>query len=197
MHASYSAHSLLLLCLTTSFFAANAQVHEAAVGASPHLWVGVEGSDFRTDYNPIGGRLLGIGVYGDYYIKRSIGLEGEVRFLDLNKPSGQTQKSFLAGPTGTVYRWRNLSGNVKFLVGVGTINYPYIPNTTTSLGYGSYFELEPGGNVEYRLTSRLKIRGEYDYQFLPSAPGIAITFPAPSNGLTESGYSGGISYKIF
>lgn len=191
MHASHSAYSLLLLCLTTSFSAANAQVHETAVGASPHLWVGVEGSDFKTDYNPIAGRLLGIGAYGDYYIKRSFGIEGEARFLDLNKPSGQTQKSFLAGPTGTVYRWHKFSGNVKFLVGVGTINYPY------NIGFGSYFELEPGGNVEYRLTSRLKLRGEYDYQFLPSAPGIVITFPRPSNGLTQSGYSGGISYKIF
>ncbi len=197
MHANHSVHPLILLCLATSFLTVNAQVHEAAVGANPHLWVGAEASDFKTDYNPIGGRLLGIGVYGDYYIKRSIGLEAEARFLDLNKPAGQTQKNFLGGPTVTVYHWHKFSGNVKFLGGVGTINYPYISGTTTSLGYGSYLELEPGGNVEYKLTSRLKLRGEYDYQFLPMAPGIVITFPNPSHGLTESGYSGGISYKIF
>lgn len=197
MYASHSIHSLLLLCLTTSFLAANAQVHEAAVGSSPHLWIGVEGSDFRTDYNPIAGRLYGIGVYGDYDLKRHFGLEGEVRFLNFNKPSGQTQKSFLAGPNVPIYRWHQFTGNVKLLVGLGTITFPYYGNSQIPIGNGSYFEFEPGGNVEYRLTPRLKLRGEYEYQLLPTAPGFVITNPYPSNGLSQSGYSGGISYKIF
>ena len=176
-----------LLC----FFSARAQVVPHAIGSDPHVWVGAEGSSFHTDYNPISGRLLGFGFYGDYFVSRHLGAEAEVRFLTLNSPAGQTQKNFYLGPIVDIYRWRKLSGYGKGLLGLATINYPY------KIGYGSYFGFAIGGGVEYRIRPRWKLRGEYEHQFIPSAPGLAITKPFTSNGLNPAGYSGGVSYRFF
>jgi hypothetical protein len=183
--------SLLLLSFSSLLVPAlhaGAQVSVDAIGDGKHLYAGVEGSDFKPDYNPIGGRLYGYGFFADYMVSRYLGAEGEIRLLDLNKPSGQTQKNFFAGPIVDAYRYHRFTGYGKLMLGIDSINYP------SGIGYGTYFAFAPGGGVEYRLNSRLKLRGEYEYQFVRSAPG----FPnQPSNGLTPSGYSGGISYRIY
>ena len=173
---------------------ARAQVSEAAVGSAPHLWAGVEGSSFNPDYRPIGGRLDGIGFYGDYDLAHHLGAEAEVRLLDLRKAFGQTQKTFLIGPRINAYRYNKFNFYGKALGGLGIINYPYYPGTTVSIGYGSYFTFAIGGGVEYQVRSRLKVRGEYEWEDYPTAPGLPYQ---PSNGLTPTGYSGGISYRIF
>ncbi len=182
----------LLLLLSSSLLIpavhAGAQVSVDAVGSDRHLYAGVEGSDFKPDYNPIAGRLIGYGFFGDYMVSRYFGAEGEIRLLDVNKPDGQTQKNFLVGPIVDAYRYHRFTGYAKLLLGVDTIHYP------NAEGYGTYFAMAPGGGVEYQLSARFKLRGEYEYHFIPSAPG----FPnMPSNGLTPSGYSGGISYRIY
>ena len=163
---------------------ARAQVAEAATGSAPHLWAGVEGSTFSPDYNKkVGGRLDGVGFYGDYDLAHHLGAEAEIRLLDLNKPQGQTQRTFLIGPRINAYRYNRFTVYGKVLGGLGLINYP------SNEGYGSYFTFAIGGGVEYQIRSRLKLRGEYEWQDYPSAPG----FPNQvSNGLTHSGYSVGI-----
>ena len=188
---------LLGLVLFLSFSRANAQVSESAIGASRHLWVGVEGSDFNPDYNKVFGRLAGVGIYADYTITQRFSAEGEVRLLDLKSPAGQTQKNFLIGPLFNAYQYHHFSAYGKILVGIDTITYPYFDNTTISRGNGSYFAFAPGGGVEYRFSHRWKVRGEYEYHIIPGAPGIEITYPFPSTGLSPSGFSAGIAYHIF
>ncbi len=181
---------LLLVPFCSGFRTAHGQVNEAAIGSDRHLWAGADFSDFNPDYNKIFPRLQGYGFYGDYYITRLVGLEGEIRLLTINKPEGQTQKDYLGGPTFAVYHYHQFTANAKILIGGVSINYP------DNIGYGSYFAFSPGGGVEYRLTPKLKLRGEYEYQFLPSAPGFNSP-GEPSNGLTPTGFSAGISYKFF
>ena len=173
---------------------ADAQVAESATGAPPHLWAGVEGSTFNPDYNKVGGRLDGVGFYGDYDLAHHLGVEAEIRLLDLKIVAGQTQKTFLIGPRINAYRYNKFTFYAKALGGVGLIDYPYATGTTVSIGYGSYFTFALGGGAEYQLRPRLKIRGEYEWEDYPTAPGFQ---GQPSNGLTPTGYSGGISYRIF
>lgn len=174
------------LALFTHAPQAHAQVHQSAVGSRPNLWIGAEFSDFNPDYNFF--RLYGAAIYGDYYFTRNIALEGEGRLLDFTTAAGQTQKSLLFGPSYTAYRHGRFSVNGKVLLGAVKINYP------NNIGYGSYFAFAPGGNVEYAITPRIRLRGEYEYEFLPSAPGFA---GQPSSGLTPNGFSFGASYHIF
>ncbi len=162
-----------------------AQVARAVDGATPHLWVGAEGSYYKPDWGFVS--LPGFGFYADYTRGR-FGLEGEAQFLDLNKPGGLTEKSFLGGPYFRVYQRRRLSFSVKVLAGAGLVNY------TGGIGYGSYLEFAPRGDVEYRLGPRFKLRGGYEHQFMPSAPGLP---DVPSRGLTPHGISVGLAYHVF
>ena len=171
----------LLGCHTLS-----AQVAQAARGNESHLWVGGEYSNYDPDWGIP--RLPGVGIYANLGVYRRYGIEGEARFLDFTKPGGLTERSFLGGPFATVYRRGKLSVNLRFVAGAGLVNY------TGGIGYGSYFEYAPAGNVEYRFARRLKARFDYEYQFMPSAPGLP---GIPDHGLTPHGYSGGVSYRIF
>ncbi len=189
--------SPLLLCLSCFPLAmiSYAQVRPAAVGSDRHLWGGVEFSNFQNDYVKYT-RSDGIGFYGDYWITNRFGAEGEVRLLDLNYVQGLTEKTFMGGIIANAYQYHGISAYAKFLLGAAVANYPTSPGYFTSAS-GSYFAYEPGFGAEYRLSHKFKVRGEYDYQLWPSAPGVEITFPRPSSGLTPSGFSVGISYEVF
>ena len=190
MRASHLFLAVLAFGISCGSGPIEAQVAETSTGSNRHLWAGAEFSDFNPDYNKAFARLQGYGFYGDYYITGRVGLEGEIRLLTINKPAGQTQKDYLGGPTVMLYRYRKFIFNAKILLGGVAINYP------DNIGTGSYFAFAPGGGAEYRLTPRLRLRGEYEYQILPSAPGFQA-FGEPSNGLTPTGFSAGISYKFF
>ena len=60
----------------------------------------------------------------------------------------------------------------------------------------------PGGTLDYRLTHRLIIRGDYEYQLWPSFAGppsynsTTGTLNPNTSGLTPNGFSVGIMYRI-
>ena len=182
--------ALCFFALSGMFFSEvlSAQVHESVVGSSRHVWAGAEYSHFDPDYGLTD--LDGVTLFGDVNVWHNVGGEAEVRLLDFNKPAGETEKMFLLGPTYNFYRTYRFSAFGKFLAGAGTFNYP-------AIGNGSYFAYEAGGGADYQFARRWKVRGEYDFDFMPSAPGIELTYPYPSNGLTPHGVSFGLAYRIF
>jgi hypothetical protein len=164
--------------------AASAQVSPATRGGESTLWVGGEFSSFSTDY---GSRVVGPGVFGDFNLTPKLGFEGEARWMRWNGAGDQTQSDYLAGIKYRIFKVQKLSISAKFLAGGVWIRYPQ------DIGTGSYFAYAPGVIGEYRLSRRLSVRGDYEYQFLPSAPG----FPEqPSNGLTPNGFSVGVAYRL-
>ncbi len=181
---------LLCLFLFVPYQMLHAQVAPASQGFTRQLWAGVEGSNFQNDYVKYI-RSDGIGFWGDYLFTPRLGVEAEIRLLDLNSVLGLTEKTYMGGVIANAYQYHRFTAYGKFLVGLASANYP------NNIGYGSYFAYEPGGGVQYRLSPRFKLRGEYDYQLWPSAPGFVFTAPRPSTGLTPNGFSVGISYKIF
>jgi hypothetical protein len=189
MHTKKVLIALLAGCFAAVLPAARAQVHESAVGANRHLWVGGEFSDFNPDYGPQD--IDGIGVYANMLITGKFGGEVDARFLDFNKFQGETERDFLIGPTYQVYAAHRFTATAKILLGIDKITYP------GDIGYGTYFAYAPGGDVEYRLSHRLKLRAGYEFDFIPGAPGYVFTAPAPSNGLTPHGFSIGVSYRVF
>ena len=168
-----------------------AQVASATRGGGLGLSAGAEYSNFRPDWGPT--RLQGIAVFADvdHLFLDKLGIEGEARWLNFNQPFGETESNYLGGLRYRLLRYHGLSFYGKFLLGAGLITYPH------GIGTGSYFAYVPGGTVQYRLSHRWSVRGDYEYQFWPSAPGLVFTYPQPSSGLTPSGFSGGVSYRIF
>jgi hypothetical protein len=174
------------LALLAASASAGAQVAPSAVGGNATLWVGGEGSSFNPAYDSVN-RLEGPGAFVDFNFTRKLGIEGEARWLHFNGDGGETQSDYLGGVKYRLYRFHKFSLNAKFLLGGVWINYPL------NIGTGSYFAYAPGGYIDYRLSRHLAIRGDYEYQILPSAPG----FPGePSNGLKPSGFTVGIAYRL-
>jgi hypothetical protein len=177
---------ILILSFLLGSGAAYAQVAPSVRGGNSTLWVGGEFSSFDSDYTTYT-RLLGVGALVDYNVTPRFGAEGELRWLHWNGTGNQTQSDYLGGPKVHLFQYHRFSLNAKVLLGGVWIKYPY------QIGTGSYFAFAPGGYVDYRISQRLSVRGDYEYQFIPSAPG----FPGfPSNGLNPNGFSVGVTYRI-
>jgi len=178
---------ILILSFLLGSGAAYAQVAPSVQGGNSTLWAGAEFSSFNSDYDTKT-RLIGIGALVDYNVTQRFGLEGEGRWLKWNGAGQQTQSDYLIGPKARLFQYHRFSLNAKFVFGGVFITYP------NNIGTGSYFAYVPGGYGEYRLSRKFAVRGGYEYQFLPSAPGFGFGFP--SHGLTPHGFSAGVTYRI-
>jgi opacity protein-like surface antigen len=169
-----------------------AQVVAAGKGGNEQLLVGATFSDFDPDYGYQ--RLYGIGAYVDYNVTPRWGGEAEVRFHRFNQLADIHEDNYLIGPK---YNWHHKRFTVygKGLLGLGYFNFPQ------NAAHGTYFDAALGGGVDYRLTRRIYVRGEYEYQIWPGFVGPPDPNPIPlanrPNGLTPNGFAVGASYRIF
>ena len=177
---------ILLLSFLLGPAVAFSQVAPSVKGGESTLWVGAEGSTFNPDYDDRS-RLVGIGVLVDYNLKPKYGAEFEARWLKWKGDGDQKQSDYLGGVRYRFWQYHRFGFNAKFLLGGVWIDYPF------EQGSGSYFAYAPGAFVDYRVSRRFSVRGDYEYQILPSAPG----FPGlPSHGLSPNGFSAGITYRV-
>ena len=179
---------LILSCLLMSG-AAFAQVAPSVRGGNSTLWVGGEFGSFNSDFDAKS-RIVGPGVDVDFNFTPKIGLIGEMRWLHWNGHDSQTQSDYLAGGKYAFFRFHRFTFNAKFLVGGVWVKYPVV---ATGGSTGSYFAYAPGADVDYRINRHWMVRGAYEYQILPSAPGFANQ---PSHGLTPNGFTVGVAYRL-
>lgn len=165
-----------------------AQVAQSASGGESRLWAGGEFSNFSPDYGA--SRLDGIGAIIDFNVTPKIGAVGEMRWLrwDNSGDGGETQSDYLLGGKYRVYKHGHFSLDAKVVAGGVWIRFP------NDIGSGSYFAYAPGVSADYRLSRRFLLRGDYEYQILPSAPNIP---GQPNNGLTPNGFNIGVEYRVF
>ena len=168
---------------------AQAQAAPSAYGPGHSLWVGGEYSNINASFpNQSPQRLWGISVFADYNVNGPLGVEGEARFLRFNSFYGETEDNYLAGPRYVVRKFGRWQPYAKFLVGVGKIQYPF------TIGTGSYLALAPGGGLDYRISHRWALRGEYEYQIWTGSPGFSNE---PNHQLTPNGFHLGIAFRPF
>ncbi len=194
---------LILLLVPVAIMA---QTAPATVGGNSTLWAGAEFSTFNPDYScasskPFGcaNQLYGPAAFFDLNVRPKWGVEGEARWLHWNGNGGQIESNYLGGGRYRAYRYHRLDLWVKFLIGGGLITTPNFPAAGSLKG--SYFALAPGGTVEYRLTHRITLRGDYEYQFWPSFAGPPSidnngNLIQHASGLTPNGFSFGASYRF-
>jgi hypothetical protein len=167
----------LILCAGSRVACAQAQA--TASGPGSYVSAGGGYSAYQVDY---GQRILGGGfVFVDVHPTWRYGLEGEARFLRMHSDEGVTQTTYLGG--AHVYlRPQAFRPYVKFLVGLGKMNFPF--------GYaqGSYLALAPGAGVDYLIGDRITVRAiDFEYQDWPQ-----FTFGT----LHPYGVSAGISIRL-
>jgi hypothetical protein len=192
-----------LLLIPTALIAQNSQ---SATGGEASISAGAEMSGFNPDWgcpssSPFcASDLVGPAAFFDFDMHGKYGLEGEARWLHWHGVGGEVESNYLVGPRYRLFRYGRLSGWFKLVVGGGwitTINYPAAGSLK-----GSYFVYAPGGTVNYRLTHRLIVRADYEWQFWPSFSGPptynTTTGEVVQNnsGLTPNGFSVGIAYRF-
>jgi hypothetical protein len=166
----------------------------AAEGPGGSIWVGAEASSFNPDWGCKGGdpfscaskQLIGVAGFTDVNrLLGPLGLEGEVRFSNWRGPGHNvSEANYLAGPRYQLLAKRRVSVNLKVLAGMSTFH--------AFNSWGAWTSFAPGGTVGYRLTRRLMVRGDYEYQIWPDFVGAN-----GPNGLTPNGFSAGLSYRLF
>jgi hypothetical protein len=182
-----------------------AQSQKTAVGGDASLWAGGEASYFDPDYSCTGGfvwncsrDMWGAGAVVDFNLRPKWGVEGDARWLHWNGIGGQVESSYMAGPRYRLYRHNRLDLWSRVGVGGGWITTPYYPAAGSLKG--SYFAFAPGGSIDYRVTHRLALRADYEYQFWPSFAGPPTITPTAvklnNGGLTPNGFSLGILYRF-
>jgi opacity protein-like surface antigen len=150
------------------------QVAPAAVGTrNLPLRVGAGYSNYGSDWS---GRLGGPAVWIDLDVPKlppswsGFQLEVEGRDLNYNRTGADPKLRQYTVAGGVNYAWRYdpaFHPYVKFLAGVGNIDFgalsPNFPNYTKD----SRTFYAPAGGLEVRAHGRLWVRGNYEYQFWP------------------------------
>jgi opacity protein-like surface antigen len=132
--------------------------------------------------------IYGCGAFANLRWTYHWDIEGSARWLSFNGYQGTTERTLLIGPRYIIHRFGKFEPYGKFLVGNGSIHYPY------SIGTGSYFALAPGGGVNFRLSRRLTVRAEYEYQIWLNSPGFTNE---PNHQLHPNGINVGVAYRVW
>jgi opacity protein-like surface antigen len=154
-----------------SAFQAHAQVTYSAQEGKLPFTVGVGVSDFSDDWGISNPRQVGITAWADWRIPHmpslldGVGVELEGRDINYATPSSLPGHRMDTGLIGPIYQFRRTSRIRpfgKFLMGIGSIDFPS-PGATYSHDTRTVYE--PGVGTDVRFWNRFSVRGEYDYQF--------------------------------
>ncbi|MFP5228913.1 MAG: hypothetical protein ACLGXA_14940 [Acidobacteriota bacterium] len=174
---------LMVLALGAGASSARAQSPEAAVGDWSSLAVGGSFNATRLQYGQHW--LYGGTVFADANFTWRYGIEGETNWEVLHQFEQTHATTYLLGPRfqlagmGQNAQWRPY---VKFLVGDGYFNFPY------SYATGNYFVMAPGGGLDYRVNSRIRLRlFDVEDQYWPG-----FTY----GSMTNISVSTGVRYRI-
>jgi opacity protein-like surface antigen len=182
---TFLASWMILLAAASAF----GQALPSAEGTGASLWVGGEYSNFAAGFpNGSSVRLSGVGMFANYNWNHPFGIDAHARFLNFNSWNGETQFNLLAGPRYTFLHSDKVRPFASFQAGVVHIQYPF------KIGTGTSFAMVPGGGLDYRLSRRLSVRGEYEFQFLPNSPNFTNE---PRFGIKPNGISVGLAYRLW
>jgi len=181
--ASGGARRQLRTCATFCIMAglmmmAGAQSRESAERGGTYFWVGGGASAYYMQYG--GGKNLGVTGYFDADSIRRFGFEAEGRWLEFHQNNNIHAETYLGGPRYH-FNMGRFQPYVKGLAGLGYFNFTY------NYAYGRYIVIAPWGGLDYRLSPRLSVRADGEYQYWPQ-----FTFGPMSSG----GLSLGLRYLI-
>jgi opacity protein-like surface antigen len=164
-----------------------AQVVPAArVGGFP-ISVGVGFSRYNLDYGP-GRYMEGPVVRVGATLFKGIGIDGSARAIFMNTPAQLTrmqQNTFLGGVYYDGVHIGRVRPFVRAAAGLGTIEFP---SRNPKYTRDSYSVFAPSGGIEFQLSRKVSLRGEYEYQYWKD-------FQGPKY-LNPQGFTIGVNYYL-
>ena len=169
---------------------ARAQVVPSATRGQISITAGGMASMFQPDYAGGGSRsvapnrLYGLGAYVDVKFTRWIQLEAEGRWLRFNQSDDINEDNYLIGERLPIHRFKYLGATpyVKALGGFSKMNFE------NNVAWGRFTTFAFGGGVDFKVTKRITVRGDFESQTWPSWL---------NSSLYPYGGSVGVGYKIF
>lgn len=184
---------VLTLFFVGAALSVHAQVTYSASEEKQQFTVGVGVANFSDDWGIQNPRQIGLTMWIDWRppfvpsVLNGLGVEFEGRTLQWATPSyipGHRMDTALGGPIYQFRRHRWIRPYVKYLLGIGSIDFP----NPTAYSHDTRTVYEPGGGADVRLWNRLSVRGEYNYQYWHEIFG--------PNDLTPNGFSVGAVYDF-
>ena len=145
------------------------QVGPSANQGGLPIVIGTGISDFALDWGP-GTRMEGISAWVDLYPRglprklNGLGIEAVGHAIDFGVPSGLSNMRQDTGEGGVIYAWnryRNFRPYVKFLAGIGSIDFPRVG----TYSHDKFLVTSPAAGADYRVWQHVWIRADYEYQF--------------------------------
>ena len=183
----------LKLALFALLFAATlpafSQIAPAAQERHIPIAVGVGVSDFSLDWGE-GRRMEGITAWVDLGIPHTphflngLGIELEGRDINWGRPSStptMRHDTAVGGPIYSIRRFGRFQPYAKYLIGIGSIDFPRLPGSFPSYRHDTRTVYAPGGGADYRVYKKIWVRADYEYQFWPNLFGAHSLNP---NGVT-------------
>jgi opacity protein-like surface antigen len=205
MHLDSIQKQILRVMLVTLFATVAspllAQVAPSARERGFPLAVGVGLSDFDLDWgkedNGNQRRMEGISAWIDFTVPhtpktlRGLGLEIEGHDINFGRPADiptMRQDTALGGAIYTWRHYRNFHPYAKYLIGIGSIDFPPLPASPAWYRHDTRTVYAPGAGLEYRAYRSLWVRGDYEYQYWPKIFG--------PHTLNPNGYTVGVAYDF-
>lgn len=171
-----------------------AQAGPSAVQYQIPVVFGAGESDFAIDWGNHN-RMQGVTAWIDVYppfpaIVHGLGVEVEGHDINFGRPAvipKMRQDTGLIGPMYDWDRYRNFHPYGKYLMGLGSIDFPPAPSAP-NYSHDTFLVFAPGGGAQYRIWGNLWVRGDYEYQFWHHTFG--------NNDLNPNGFSIGASYDL-
>jgi opacity protein-like surface antigen len=185
----------LFLIMVGAASHACAQVTYSAREGKLPFSVGFGVADFSDDWGTRNPRQVGLTLWVDWRLPHmpsklsGLGLEFEGRDVNYATPDylpGHRMTTGLAGPIFQFRRERRVRPFVKYLMGIGNLDFPNNDGANYQQDTRAIFA--PAGGVDVRLVGRLSARGEYEYQMWH-----AIFGP---HDLTPQGFTVGVIYDL-
>ncbi len=189
MRRSAFVFSLLFLLCFAAGINAGAQAAESATARQFGITAGGTVSAFRPGggSHPVWGTgtnyLAGPGTYVDFHFTHWIQVEGEAHWLRFHEYSGEHQDTYLIGPKVPVIQFARAQVYGKAMIGLGRMTFP------NHYGYGTFTALAFGGGIDYRLSRKVSVRGDFEFQDWPKF--------LPGFNIHPYGGSVGMAYRVF
>ena len=158
--------------------AAQGQAGQAYKGLPP-VFIGGFFSGIHPDFG-VGNTIDGVGAYLDVPIWSLVGVEGELRYGNWHTVAGVKESTYLIGPR-VAYPIGPFIPYVKVLAGGGGFTFPF------NEGHDQHTVIAYGGGVDYHLTNRFYIRGDFQKQRWSFGNGT----------LGPTAFSAGVGYRLF
>jgi hypothetical protein len=139
------------------------QARPSADARATGYQVGAGFSIVNTDYATH--LMYGITGFFDATYRGRYGLEIEGHTVQFNDFGNLREDSILGGGRYVIVRHQRYRPYAKFLAGIGSIDFPVSANP--NYHHDTFLVLEPGAGLDYNLTNRIGLRGDFGYQKWP------------------------------